>query len=108
MRWPGMSVRRLSWSAIGVPSLTGARGLRAPLIVCTLTNNRQYADYLAGRQARPPKHEAEEKMPQHPEDLIADKKRPFTGAEYLQSLRDGREVYIYGERIKDVTAHPAF
>ena len=36
------------------------------------------------------------------------KKRPFTGAEYLESLRDGREVYIYGERVKDVTKHPAF
>src|SRR5487761_651729 len=42
------------------------------------------------------------------EDAIAGKDRPFTGAEYLESLRDGREVYIYGERVKDVTAHPAF
>jgi 4-hydroxyphenylacetate 3-monooxygenase len=33
---------------------------------------------------------------------------PFTGEEYLESLRDGREVWIYGERVKDVTAHPAF
>jgi two-component FAD-dependent monooxygenase len=34
--------------------------------------------------------------------------RPMTGAEYVESLRDGREVYIYGERVKDVTKHPAF
>jgi len=34
--------------------------------------------------------------------------RPFTGSEYLESLRDGREVWIYGERVKDVTVHPAF
>ncbi|MBC2875407.1 MULTISPECIES: 4-hydroxyphenylacetate 3-hydroxylase family protein [Streptomyces] len=34
--------------------------------------------------------------------------RPPTGAEYLESLRDGREVWIYGERVADVTAHPAF
>ncbi len=34
--------------------------------------------------------------------------RPYTGAEYLDSLRDGREIWIYGERVKDVTAHPAF
>jgi aromatic ring hydroxylase len=34
--------------------------------------------------------------------------RPQTGAEYLESLRDGREVYIYGERVGDVTTHPAF
>jgi 4-hydroxyphenylacetate 3-monooxygenase len=32
----------------------------------------------------------------------------MTGQEYLDSLNDGREVYIYGERVKDVTAHPAF
>jgi len=42
------------------------------------------------------------------EDVIAGKGRPFTGAEYLESLRDGREVYVYGERVKDVTTHPAF
>ena len=41
------------------------------------------------------------------EDHRADKARPFTGAEYMASLRDGREVYINGERIADVTAHPA-
>jgi 4-hydroxyphenylacetate 3-monooxygenase len=34
--------------------------------------------------------------------------RPFTGKEFLESLRDGREVWIYGERVKDVTEHPAF
>src|SRR3990172_4643963 len=33
---------------------------------------------------------------------------PMTGAEYIEELRDGREVYIYGERVKDVTTHPAF
>src|SRR5215472_17162775 len=42
------------------------------------------------------------------EDAIGAKGRPFTGAEYLESLRDGREVYVYGERVADVTAHPAF
>ena len=47
-------------------------------------------------------------MPQRPEAIIEGKKRPFTGAEFLESLRDGREVYIYGERVKDVTDHPAF
>jgi 4-hydroxyphenylacetate 3-monooxygenase len=43
-----------------------------------------------------------------PEDSIAGKQRPFTGEEYLETLRDGREVYIYGERVEDVTTHPAF
>ncbi|MFZ0852170.1 MAG: 4-hydroxyphenylacetate 3-hydroxylase N-terminal domain-containing protein, partial [Hyphomicrobiaceae bacterium] len=35
-------------------------------------------------------------------------KAPQTGEEYLQSLKDGRTVYIYGERVGDVTTHPAF
>jgi 4-hydroxyphenylacetate 3-monooxygenase len=47
-------------------------------------------------------------MPQNPEMLVKEKKRPFTGSEFLQSLRDGREVYVYGERARDVTKHPAF
>lgn len=34
--------------------------------------------------------------------------RPLTGAEYIESLRDDRSVYIYGERVRDVTAHAAF
>ena len=55
------------------------------------------------------KLENEEKaMPDNPEAIIAGKQRPFTGAEFLESLRDGRDVYIYGERVKDVTTHPAF
>jgi 4-hydroxyphenylacetate 3-monooxygenase len=31
-----------------------------------------------------------------------------TGAEHLESLRDGRKVYIGGELVDDVTTHPAF
>ena len=38
-------------------------------------------------------------------DLIT---APMTGRQYLESLRDGREVYIYGERVADVVTHPAF
>ncbi|SDJ98238.1 4-hydroxyphenylacetate 3-monooxygenase oxygenase component [Actinopolyspora mzabensis] len=34
--------------------------------------------------------------------------RPLTGEEYLESLRDGREVHIYGEKVRDVAAHQAF
>jgi 4-hydroxyphenylacetate 3-monooxygenase len=33
---------------------------------------------------------------------------PFTGKEYLESLDDGREVWIYGERVRNVAEHPAF
>ena len=32
----------------------------------------------------------------------------MTGKEYLESIRDGRRVYLGKERIEDVTAHPAF
>ncbi len=45
---------------------------------------------------------------QKSEDAIAARGRPFTGAEYLESLRDGREIWINGGRVDDVTAHPAF
>ncbi len=31
-----------------------------------------------------------------------------TGAEYLRSLNDGRRVFVDGESVKNVTAHPAF
>jgi 4-hydroxyphenylacetate 3-monooxygenase len=34
--------------------------------------------------------------------------RPFTGKEFLESLRGRREIWIYGETVKDVTTHPAF
>jgi 4-hydroxyphenylacetate 3-monooxygenase len=32
----------------------------------------------------------------------------LTGAEYLESIRDGRRVYLGRERVDDVTTHPAF
>src|SRR5260370_11434604 len=39
---------------------------------------------------------------------IEDQTMLRTGDEYLASLRDGRRVYYGGERVADVTAHPAF
>ncbi|HEY4558709.1 MAG TPA: 4-hydroxyphenylacetate 3-hydroxylase N-terminal domain-containing protein [Enteractinococcus sp.] len=38
----------------------------------------------------------------------ANPKLPMTSDEYIESLKDGREIYIHGERVKDVTTHPAF
>ncbi len=32
----------------------------------------------------------------------------MTGREYLDSIRDGRRVYVGGEKVEDVTVHPAF
>jgi 4-hydroxyphenylacetate 3-monooxygenase len=46
--------------------------------------------------------------PHDPEQHIAAPRRPFTGAEYIDSLKDGRSVYINGERVRDVTTHLAF
>jgi 4-hydroxyphenylacetate 3-monooxygenase len=50
-----------------------------------------------------------------PPDAIAAKKSsagaktlPYTGREYLDSLDDGREIWIYGERVEKITKHPAF
>ena len=31
-----------------------------------------------------------------------------TGSDYLRSLNDGRQVFVDGEQVKDVTAHLAF
>ena len=31
-----------------------------------------------------------------------------TGAQYIASLKDDRTVYVNGERVADVTEHPAF
>lgn len=51
-------------------------------------------------------------MPTNAKSEAADSKatrtRPFTAEEYIESIRDGREIWIYGERVKDVTVHPAF
>jgi hypothetical protein len=38
----------------------------------------------------------------------AAKALPYTGREYLDSLDDGREIWIYGERVVKITEHPAF
>jgi 4-hydroxyphenylacetate 3-monooxygenase len=38
----------------------------------------------------------------------ATRTKPFTSKEYFEGLRDDREIWIYGERVKDVTTHPAF
>jgi 4-hydroxyphenylacetate 3-monooxygenase len=32
----------------------------------------------------------------------------LTGDEYLESIRDGRRVYVGSERVDDVTTLPAF
>ena len=33
---------------------------------------------------------------------------PYTGAEFLESLDDGREIWIYGDRVEKIAEHPAF
>jgi 4-hydroxyphenylacetate 3-monooxygenase len=39
---------------------------------------------------------------------ITSEMAPMTGQEFLESLDDGREVWIYGERVGKITEHPAF
>jgi aromatic ring hydroxylase len=43
-----------------------------------------------------------------PEITLSTSARPMTGEEYIESIRDGREIYLYGDRVKDATTHPAF
>ena len=31
-----------------------------------------------------------------------------TGTDYLAALKDDREIYIDGQRVRDVASHPAF
>ncbi len=33
---------------------------------------------------------------------------PMTAPRYIASLKDGREIWIDGKRVDDVTTHPAF
>lgn len=51
---------------------------------------------------------ASKKMSAAAANAISASSRPMTGEEYIESIRDGREVYLYGDRVKDVTTHPAF
>lgn len=39
---------------------------------------------------------------------LTNAKGAMTGQRYIESLRDGREVWLDGERVDDVTTHPAF
>jgi 4-hydroxyphenylacetate 3-monooxygenase len=44
----------------------------------------------------------------HSTGATARRIRPMTGAEYLESIDDGRVIYIYGDRVAKATEHPAF
>jgi aromatic ring hydroxylase len=50
--------------------------------------------------------------PQSPAAIRRDEKRVapgiMDGQRYIESLRDGREVWLHGEKVADVTEHPAF
>lgn len=61
---------------------------------------------------RPPDHPT---TPTAPGDAVrgeppgaARATRPLTGAEFTDSIRDDRAVFLHGERVPDVTRHPAF
>jgi 4-hydroxyphenylacetate 3-monooxygenase len=42
-----------------------------------------------------------------PASTMSASHRPKTREEYIESIRDGREIYLHGDRVKDVTTHPA-
>jgi aromatic ring hydroxylase len=88
--------------------------------VRTLENRRDGAAFREFARKNSQIKHWEETMAQHDKvDPVSFAKRPETtgnqaasapqtGAEYLASLDDGRAVYIYGERVDNVTKHPAF
>jgi 4-hydroxyphenylacetate 3-monooxygenase len=39
---------------------------------------------------------------------MRDCRKPMTGNEYLESLNDDREIWLHGQRVKDIANHPAF
>ena len=91
--------------------------LAALLSICLSViraGNERKADLMATKhtQASGPKtvHEtvAAEEKTSTPTSTTGRSPRPMTGEEYIESIRDGREVYLYGDRVKDVTTHPAF
>jgi 4-hydroxyphenylacetate 3-hydroxylase N terminal len=92
---PAMTVR-------GVPSSNDVGDRAHPLGVPGMDRLIHFGPRL------PPQTRQEPSMPQAPETMLEGKERPFNGAEFLASLDDGREVHIYGEQVKNVTAHPAF
>ena len=110
------------WRVRGVPGkyrlpivqLAQRRGLRVEAEAFDRPPGPRRRARPGGGASRPDPHRAPARHSQGdievaPEDRIpAGRARPFTGAEYIESLKDGREVYIDGERVADVTAHPAF
>jgi 4-hydroxyphenylacetate 3-monooxygenase len=63
--------------------------------------------HAPGQKAADTTVTALEEMPR-PASTMSPPSRPMTGDEYIESIRDGREIYLYGDRVKDVTTHPAF
>src|SRR5215468_5143244 len=57
---------------------------------------------------REPKGSSMTTQPHASPTTAAPATRPLTGEEYIESLRDGREVFIYADKVADVTTHPAF
>ena len=45
---------------------------------------------------------------QKPETILQGKNRPFTGQEFIDSLNDGRNVWLHGQKVDVVAEHPAF
>ena len=67
----------------------------------TSSADQHHSDLTEGGTVNP----AADKPVNHQKNYASN---PMTGDDYIESIRDGREVYIHGERVSDVTTHPAF
>src|SRR5215469_17687461 len=84
------------------------RGLRLSLRTRRSGEHPPYRGRAAARTR--PEREPLPATVRHARILTLDQERAMlrTGKEHLESLRDGRVVYIGCERVEDVTRHPAF
>src|SRR6266508_505283 len=98
----------------GIPGLPGPRVVRRHRRVRPAPGPRRRASLTPDPAARPDQGRndmtATQDRPASTEAATheAPTTRPMTGDEYVESLKDDREIWIYGERVKDVTEHPAF
>ena len=97
---------QISWTALGHTRgerayTVGDNGVCAAAVPAGVECRRHTRESLHGQRNH---HRSARSRSRRP----APRPRPMTGDEYLDSMRDGREIWIYGERVKDVTTHPAF
>ena len=86
----GADCRRRAARNISTPKREWSGRGRGLLPGTPRSGSRCRGNDAAGRLRRAPRKAG---TMNRPEDFIADPRRPFTGAEYIESLRDGRAVH---------------